>query len=103
VRKAPIFDPSQMRLLHVATLYITRPRREDSFVEWPVEFGIEWHLDEALERRLVRERVAFTIMVAILIFLFAFTFAILGKGSYEPSTPSEGGSVERQASLSASA
>jgi len=51
----------------------------------------------------VRERVAFTILVAILIFLFAFTFAILGKGSYEPSAPSEGGAVELQASLSASA
>ena len=51
----------------------------------------------------MRERVAFAIMVAILIFLFTFTFAILGKGSYEPSTPSEGGSVGLQASLPASA
>jgi hypothetical protein len=42
-------------------------------------------------------------MVAILIFLFAFTFAVLGKGSYVPSTPSEGGSAELQASVSASA
>ncbi len=50
----------------------------------------------------MRERVAFTIMVAILVFLFAFTFAILGKGSYEPSQPSEGGSVELQASVSTS-
>jgi hypothetical protein len=36
----------------------------------------------------MRERLAFVIMVAILIFLFAFTFAILGKGSYEPSSNS---------------
>jgi hypothetical protein len=39
----------------------------------------------------VRERVAFVIMVAILIFLFAFTFAVLGKGSYEPSSNSADG------------
>ena len=36
----------------------------------------------------MRERVAFVIMVAILVFLFTFTFAILGKGSYEPSSNS---------------
>jgi hypothetical protein len=36
----------------------------------------------------VRERVAFVIMVAILVFLFALTFAVLGKGSYEPSSNS---------------
>jgi hypothetical protein len=47
----------------------------------------------------VRERVAFVIMVAILIFLFAFTFAVLGKGSYEPSSNSaEGESAPLQAS-----
>ena len=51
----------------------------------------------------MRERLAFTIMVAILIFLFAFTFAVLGKGEYEPSTPSggEGGSAPLQTSVSA--
>ena len=47
----------------------------------------------------MRERVAFVIMVAILIFLFAFTFAVLGKGSYEPSSNSaEGESTPLQAS-----
>jgi hypothetical protein len=47
----------------------------------------------------LRERLAFVILIAVLIFLFAFTFAVLGKGSYEPSSNSaEGESAPLQAS-----
>src|SRR5918999_3524575 len=45
------FGPYRMRLLHDATLYITRPKREASFVERPAKFGIKWRRDEALERK----------------------------------------------------
>ncbi len=80
-----MFGPLSERLLHVATLYITRSRSKATPVERVVKIGIEWRRTKFERGDWVRERLAFVIMVAILIFLFAFTFAVLGKGEYEPS------------------